>query len=108
MPDPSKKRLIVDFKNITNSILTLFTERYPYGYDDDDIIRFTKPSGEKVSAVPFETDETYYLIKIGVEMDKKINAFLEGDAEDDSAAMSSLPEVDVEYDGSAEIDEDLD
>lgn len=92
---PEKKRVIVDYKNVTQDILELFTDRYPYGYEDQDIIKFKNAKGENVSAVPFETKDTKYLIKIGVEMDRKIEAFLDDDEDDD---------VDVESGEAAEID----
>lgn len=90
-----KKRVIVDYKNITSDILEIFTDRYPYGYDDEDIIKFQNSKGETVKAVPFETADTRYLIKVSVEMDRKIEAFL--DDED-------LEEPDEEV-GAAPIDE---
>ena len=78
-PNPSeKKRVIVDYKNVTQDILEMFTERYPYGYEDD-VIKFKNAKGETVTAVPIETKDTKYLIKVGVEMDKRIEAFLDDD-----------------------------
>ncbi len=90
-PKPDKKRVIVDYKNITSEILELFTDRYPYGYEDEDIIKFKNSKGENVSAVPFETSDTKYLIKVGVEMDKKIEAFL--DDEDDDVSSGEVGEI---------------
>ncbi len=78
-----KKRVIVDYKNVTPQILNLFSDRYPYGYEDEDIIKFKNAKGEMVRAVPFETDDTKYLVKVSVEMDAKIEAFLD-DEEDDT------------------------
>lgn len=78
----AKRRVIVDYKNVTNEILDLFTDRYPYGYDDGDIIRFKNAKGEMVKAVPFETADTKYLVKVSVQMDQQIEAFLEDDDDD--------------------------
>ena len=95
-----KRRVIINYKNITNDILQLFTERYPYGYDEEDFIRFTKPSGEKVTAVPLETPDTRYLIKIGTEMDRKIEAFLDDDSD------KNILEEGEEFDGTGEDPDD--
>lgn len=78
-----KRNVIVDYKNITPEILELFTERYPYGYEDEDIIKFKNSKGEMVRAVPFETSDTKYLVKVSVQMDAKIDAFL-NDEDDDT------------------------
>jgi len=78
-----KRRVIVDYKNITQDILGLFADRYPYGYDDADIVKFQNAQGATVKAVPIETADTKYLVKISVEMDRKIEAFMEDDEDDD-------------------------
>ena len=83
--DSNKKRVIVDFRNITPEILDMFTDRYPYGYDDEDVIKFKNAKGEMVRAVPFETKDTKYLVKVSVEMDAKIEAFLDDDEQSDTS-----------------------
>ena len=96
---PDKKRVIVDYKNVTQNILAMFTDLYPYGYEDD-IIKFKNAKGEMVTAVPIETDDTKYLIKVGVEMDAKIEAFLDDDEDNgddvvsDDASMEAPSEED--------------
>jgi hypothetical protein len=94
-PEP-KKRVIIDYKNVTQEILGLFAKRYPYGYDDTDVIKFKNAKGEMVKAVPFETKEAKYLVKVSVEMDRHIDAFLEDDDQDDigSDDISELPDED--------------
>ncbi len=88
-----KKRVIVDYKNITNELLTMLTEKYPYGFDDF-IIRFKNAKGEMINAVPMETEDTKYLVKMSVQLDKRVEAFLDDD--DDSDASDDL---DVPTDG---------
>lgn len=83
LPSGDKKRVIVDYKNVTKDILELFTDRYPYGYEDEDIIKFKNAKGETVKAVPFETKDTKYLVKVSVEMDARIEAFMDDEDEDD-------------------------
>lgn len=78
----AKKRVIVDYKNVTSEILDLFTDRYPYGYDDSDIIRYKNAKGEMIEAVPFETPGVKYLVKIGLKMDQYIENFLDDDNDD--------------------------
>ena len=59
------KRVIVDFKKLTPEILALLVEKYPDGYDDDDIITFDNHKNETIEAVQVETLDTIYLVKIG-------------------------------------------
>lgn len=58
------KRVIVDFKKLTPEILSLLVDKYPFGYDEDDIIRFTNAKNEKIEAVEVRTDDSIYLVKI--------------------------------------------
>lgn len=99
----AKRRIIVDYKNVTNEILDLFTDRYPYGYDDSDIIRFKNAKGEMVRAVPFETIDTKYLVKVSVQMDQQIEAFLEDDDDDEVSSGDETPDLD-----GVDSDDDID
>ncbi len=87
---PEKKRVIVNVKNVTSEILDLFASKYPYGYDDDDIIKFKNAQGETIKAVPFETKDTKYLIKVSVEMDAKIEAFMDDDDDEETSEEGDL------------------
>lgn len=93
-----KKRVIVDYKNITADLLQRFTDVFPQGYDDDDIIRFTNAKGESVRAVPLETDDTRYLVKVSVELDRRVEAFLDDDDEDDDSDDIEINPDDLDED----------
>lgn len=79
---PDKKRIIIDYKNVTAEILSLLTDRYPYGYDESDMISYKNAQGQTVQALPVETKDTKYLIKIGTAMEKRIEAFIEFEEEE--------------------------
>lgn len=59
------KRLIVDYKKLSGKILNLLDSQYPFGYDDDDIIKFKLASGEIAEAIEVRSEDTVYLIKVG-------------------------------------------
>ncbi|WP_421751457.1 hypothetical protein [Croceimicrobium sp.] len=101
----AKRRVIVDYKNVTNEILDLFTDRYPYGYDDGDIIRFKNAKGEMVKAVPFETADTKYLVKVSVQMDQQIEAFLEDDDDDNDDVGDGETAADMDDVESDDLDD---
>ena len=49
------KRVIVDYKKLTPEILGMLVEKYPDGYDDDQIISFRNAKNEKIEAVEVRT-----------------------------------------------------
>ena len=59
------KRLIVDYKKLSEKILNLLDSQYPFGYDEDDIIEFKWASGEIAEAIEVRSEDTVYLIKVG-------------------------------------------
>jgi hypothetical protein len=95
-----KKRVIVDHKNISNDLIDLLMEKHPYGYDDA-IIKFKNAKGEIVSAVPIETADAKYLIKVSVALTKRVEDYLDEedqDSEDLPENDGPDPEEDVEED----------
>lgn len=59
------KRIIVDYKKLNEDILNLLVDKFPDGYDDDDVIAFRNAQNEVVEALELRTDNTIYLIKVG-------------------------------------------
>ncbi len=64
----TKRRLVTSFQNLTQDIQTAVKEQYPLGYTDA-MMRIDKPNGDFFYAVPFETEEIFYLVKIDVKID---------------------------------------
>jgi len=96
----SKKNVIVDHRNVTEEILESILHTYPYGYDDSDLIKYVNSKGETVAALEVDTGDVRYLVKIGVEMDKKIVAFSnddddDSDVEDDDMDLE-VPDGDID------------
>ncbi|WP_442265818.1 hypothetical protein ACSIGC_16195 [Tenacibaculum sp. ZS6-P6] len=71
------KRIIVDYEKLTANILDLLIEKYPDGYDYDDIISFQNSKGETISAVEVRTDDTIYLVKISRKLEKTMDDYME-------------------------------
>ncbi len=59
----SKPRVIKDFEALEVSIQEQIKLFYPEGFEDH-LIKFTNKDGLYVSALPFETDEKYYLVRM--------------------------------------------
>lgn len=58
-----KKKIIKKYELLGPELLELVKKAYPDGFEDQ-LITFQSPSGELELAIPLETDEAYYMIKI--------------------------------------------
>lgn len=76
------KRVIVDFKKLTPEILALLVEKYPDGYDDDQIISFRNQHNEIIEAVEVTTADTKYLVKVSTKLAITMENYDEDDYED--------------------------
>lgn len=63
------KRVIVDFKKLTPEILAMLVDKYPDGYDDDDIVSFRNQHNELIEAVEIITEDTKYLVKVSTKLE---------------------------------------
>ena len=61
----SKPRILKDFEKLSDEVLTQIKLEYPSGFDRK-LITFKNKEGKFVSALPFETDEYYYLVRMTV------------------------------------------
>ncbi len=100
------KRIIVDYAKLTNEILTLLVEKFPDGYDDSDIIRFTNAKGEMVEAVEVSTDDTIYLVKVSTKLQDRIGSF--EDEEDVIPEEENINVKDIDLEDDNEEEEDID
>ncbi|WP_323758140.1 hypothetical protein [Roseivirga sp.] len=67
----SKPRVIKDFDKLDVEIQEQIKLTYPEGFEDN-LIYFTNKEGKRVSALPFETEEKYYLVRMTVEEAQQI------------------------------------
>jgi hypothetical protein len=91
-----KQRLIVDYRNITPEQLQILTDKYPEGFDPDDMITYKNSEGNTVRTIPLDTETTKYLFKVSVELERKAQAFLEEDDDQEVAVEDdAAPEADT-------------
>ncbi|MBO6660386.1 MAG: hypothetical protein JJ909_08290 [Roseivirga sp.] len=67
----SKPRVIKDFEKLDQGIQEQIKLEYPEGFEDN-LIHFTNKEGKRVSALPFETEEKYYLVRMTIEEAQQI------------------------------------
>ena len=97
------KRLVTSFHNLSpeqqNEVKTL----YPQGFADV-MMRIDKPDGTFFYVVPFETADTYYLVKIDVKIDDATEETDDGfyDSDDIKGADELSDETPAEDDGSGD------
>jgi DNA-directed RNA polymerase subunit delta len=103
----AKKRIIKDYDALTPEILEHVKLKYPTGYADH-LISYSDREGKKVSALPFETEDAYYLIRMTIIEAKRLVKD-EEDLEEDIALKDEMSGVEVgdEFDGEGE-DDDID
>lgn len=105
----NKKRLVVSFNNLPAELQEEVKQFYPAGYFDA-MIRIDKPNGDFFYAVPFETEEISYLVKIDVKIDdlsdddddkEYYDEEIKGadELQDDGSDDEPLDDAVAEYDG---------
>ncbi|MCM4157399.1 hypothetical protein [Gramella sp. AN32] len=101
------KRIIVDYKKLTPEILGMLVEKYPDGYDDDQVIAFKNAKNESVEAVEVRTEDTIYLVKVSTRLENSMANFDEDDYED-SEFNDPIVDIPEKADEEEMEDEDLD
>ncbi len=107
----SKPRVIKDYAKLDAAIQEQIKLVYPFGFSDN-LITFNNKEGKLISALPFETDDKYYLIKMSViEAEQIIED--DDDYNDDGFLKNRVKEgyeekyADIDYLKDAISDEDL-
>ena len=63
-----KKHIVTSFHNLAPELQDAVREKYPLGFTDA-MIRVDKPNGDFFYAVPFDTTDIAYMIKVDVKID---------------------------------------
>lgn len=71
MEKNSKPRVLKDYAKLDVRVKQLIKLNYPEGFESN-LIRFPNKNGDIVSALPFETEDTYYLIRMTVSQAQEI------------------------------------
>jgi hypothetical protein len=89
------KRVIVDIKKLTPKLLKLLTDKFPDGYDDDDVITFENHKNEIIEAVEVRTKDTIYLVKVSSKLHYTMSNF------------EGMEDVEVDNSGHVIINDDI-
>lgn len=77
-----KKHIVTSYRNLAPEMQEAVKEKYPFGFTDA-MMRVDKPNGDFFYAVPFDTEEVAYLVKIDVKIDDNAQEEDEKDYYDD-------------------------
>lgn len=104
----AKKHLVTSFHNLTPELQEAVKAFYPLGFTDA-MMRIDKPNGDFFYAVPFDTEEIAYLVKIDVKIDDKAHEEDEKDYyDDDLKGADDLQDSDEGGDSGVSNDDDVD
>lgn len=103
MEKSNKPRVLVDYAKLDSNVKLAIKLNYPEGFESN-LIRFPNKDGNTVSALPFETEDTYFLIRMTVMQAQEI--IDEDDDYDDEGFLKE--EIKEEYEEDFEVDEEID
>jgi hypothetical protein len=63
--------VVKDYEKLDEPIQEMIKLNYPFGFEDH-LVSFTNKEGRRVSALPFETEEKYYLVRMTIEEAQQI------------------------------------
>ncbi len=102
------KRIVKDYDALPEEIINQVKLRYPTGYEAH-LVSYTNAEGKLVTALPFATEDVYYLIRMTVAEARQIVRD-DDDFDEDGVLREDYVddvEVDTEYGGSDEDVEDI-
>lgn len=104
-----KPRVIKDFEKLDEAIQEQIKLEYPDGFSTN-LVSFINKDGLKVSALPFETEEKYYLVRMTVQ--EAIEIIEDDDDYDDDGFLKEDIKMDFEEkysdDDLSEVEDDVD
>jgi len=98
----NKPRVLKDYEGLDTAIKEQIKLNYPEGFDQN-LIKFQNKEGKWVSALPFETEDKYYLVRMTV---LEARELIEDDDDYDDDGMLK-DDVKEEYEERHEDDEDV-
>lgn len=98
----SKPRVIKNYEKLDEETLEQIKLHYPEGFSGN-LIRFTDVDGRLTSALPFETEEKYYLIRMT--KSEAVEIIADDDDYDDDGNL--LDDVRDEYADKYDEDDDI-
>jgi len=103
MDTPHKKRLVVNFRNLSPELQDEVRKRYPNGFTEH-MIRVDKGPNDFFYAVVFETADVIYLVRVDVKIDDRIEEEEDKEYYDDE--IKGADEIADNEDGESDEDKE--
>ena len=105
-PNIVKKHIATSFHNLSPELQEAVKAKYPLGFTDA-MIRVDKPNGDFFYAVPYDTDEIAYMVKIDVKVDDNSHDDDEDYYDDEIKGADDIQGDDDSSDASDASDDDV-
>ena len=106
-PNTAKKHIVTSFNNLPAELQEAVKAFYPLGFTDA-MMRIDKPNGDFFYAVPFDTEDTAYLVKLDVKIDDKAGEEDDKDYYDDDLKGADELQDDEVNEPMSSNDDDID
>lgn len=93
----SRPKLVKDWDKMPKEIVAAIKAEYPNGFSHK-LINYTTPKGEKVLALPYDTEDIAYLVRVTVMESKNVFKGTDDD-DDDDVVVVKAPREDLDLDG---------
>ena len=101
----ASKRIVIDYEKLPEDVVNRIKLEYPDGFEEN-LVTFTNAQGSYVSALPFETEEIYYLVRMTESEARQI--IKDDDDYDDTGKLRDNFEEDINEDGEKYLDDNMD
>lgn len=99
----AKKRIVKDYDKLPEDVVNQLKLEYPKGFVKH-LIKYTNAQGQQVSALPFETEDMYYLVRMSIAEAKQI--ILDDDDYDEDGILRDDFADDVEGSNLPDFEDD--
>ena len=103
----SKPRVVKDYDKLDLEVQEQIKLTYPYGFEKN-LVTFKNKEGKFVSALPFETEERYFLIRMSQQMAQDIIEEDDDYNEDGNLKEDIKEEYEEKFAEAEEIPDDTD
>ena len=101
----ASKRIVIDYEKLPEEVVNRIKIEYPDGFEEN-LITFTNAKGAYVSALPFETEEIYYLVRM---TESEARQIIKDDEDyDDAGRLRDDFEEDINEEGEKYLDDHID
>ena len=101
----SKPKVIKDFLKLDEDLQEQILAQYPDGYEEN-LILFTDRDGKYAQALPYETEDKFYLLRMPQQKARKNVSDTDGSAAEEEDATDGYTDLDTMHIGGSKRNDD--